>query len=276
MNESASVGQQEAIGKVMSGSIEHASDGSFIDYIGSCVGLTDARLLAEALCRVAGRLIDNHDREQARIAHELHDNIGTSLATLGMKILGLGQPASSPAECQPDIQAMYEELQEIGSRVSHLSNQLLPPMLKYFGLAKAIEVECSKFSERWHIPVSCSCGAIPAEINPTLQRNCFKILEEALRNAGQHSRATRVVVKLTVSPKELILEVSDDGVGFDVKQARLGCEIGLIIVGGRVRLIGGQFELRSQPGQGTTIVCRAPLASPESQSARNESKKNVE
>ncbi len=259
----------------MSGSIEHASDGSFIDYIGSCVGLTDARL-AEALCRVAGRLIDNHDREQARIAHELHDNIGTPLAILGMKIIGLGQPASSPAECQPDIQAMYEELQEIGSRVSDLSNQLLPPVLKYFGLAKAIEIECSKFSERWHIPVSCSCGAIPAGLDQVLQLNCFKILQEALHNAGLHSHATSVVVKLTAGPTEIILEVSDDGVGFDVKQARLGCEIGLMIVGGRVRLIGGQFELRSQPGQGTTIVCRAPLASSESQSARNESKKNVE
>ncbi|RPJ51423.1 MAG: hypothetical protein EHM23_34135 [Acidobacteria bacterium] len=75
-------------------------------------------------------------------------------------------------------------------------------------------------------------------------------------------------MKLTVSPKELILEVSDDGVGFDVKQARLGCKIGLIIVGGRMRLIRGQFELRSQPGQGTRIVCRAPLASPKSQSCQ--------
>jgi signal transduction histidine kinase len=141
----------------------------------------------------------------------------------------------------------------------------MPSVLKHFGLAKAIEVECRKVSEQWHLPVSCACSPLPAGLDPIVQLNCFKIVQEALQNAGQHSHATSIAVSLTVSSNELLLEVADDGLGFDMKQAPLGGGLGLITMGVRVRLIGGQAEVRSQPGQGTRIVCRAPLAYSEQQ-----------
>ena len=248
----------------MSEFMEHESSVSFADYIGSGANITGGKLPIEEIFRVAGRLIAVHDQERARIAQELHDDIGASLATLGIGLFGLGQPTSTPARGrQDDIQAIYEELQEIGSRLSHLSNQLRPSVLKHFGLAKAIEAECRKASEQWHIPVSCSCSPLPAGLDPIFQLNFFKILQEALHNAGRHSHASSIAVSLTVSPDELILEVSDDGIGFDMKQVPLGGGLGLITVGVRVRLIGGQAEVRSRPGQGTRVVCRAPLASSE-------------
>jgi signal transduction histidine kinase len=122
------------------------TDGSFAGYIGSCFDITDAKLGAEALSRVSGRLIEAHDQERVQIARELHDDIGASLAVLGIELMRADQPVTgSPGQKHPDLQEISEKLREIGSRVSRLSNQLNPPMLRYFGLAKAIETECRVF-----------------------------------------------------------------------------------------------------------------------------------
>ncbi len=225
-------------------------DGSFAGYIGSCFDITDSRLATEALSRAVGRLIEVQEYERTRIARELHNDIGSSLAVLGIDLL---------KATQPEVQAIYEKMQEIGSRISRLSNELRPPMLKYFGLAKAIDAECRNFSEESQIPVSFSCKEIPAKLDPVLALTFFRVLQEALDNAGKHSHATSVTVDLAATSTELTLAVSDDGVGFDVGQIHLAAGVGLIITRERTRLVGGTFEIWSQPGQGSKLSCRAPL-----------------
>lgn len=246
----------------MSQSLEPESKRSCPDFVGSSEG----KLSAEELFRIVGQLIALHDQERNRIGDELHDKIGAALATVGIEVLALGESASSSSsERQTGIQAIYEELQETGARVSQLSHELVSSVLKHFGLAKAVEVECRKFSNHWHIPVACSCPPTSPRLDPVLQLNFFKVLQAALHNAGRHSRATKVAVSLSIGPTELTLELSDDGIGFDPEQVSLRGGLGLIILATRIRLVGGRLELRSQPGQGTRIVCRAPLASSESQ-----------
>ena len=240
------------------------ADGSFAGYIGSCSDITDSKLDAETLSRVSGRLIEAHDQERIRIARELHADIGSSLAALGIDLMRAGQPGSgSSGQKHPDLQEVCQKLQEIGLRVSRLSNQLQPPMLKYFGLAKAIETECQEFSKRCQASVSCSCNNIPPQLDPAIALNVFRVVEEALRNIGKHSHATRVRVDVTATSDELTLAVSDNGVGFDVEKARLADGLGLISMRERMRLAGGEFEIRSQHGQGSLISCRAPLVQSE-------------
>ena len=240
------------------------ADGSFAGYIGSCFDINDSRLAADALSRFIRRLIEAQDQERIRIARELHDDIGASLAIVGIELMRAGQPAAvSPGQTPPDVQEIFQKLQEIGSRVGRLSNQLNPPMLKYFGLAKAIETECQEFSKRHSMPVSCSCNNIPAGLSPVIALNFFRAAEEALRNADAHSHATRVSVDVSATSTELILVVSDNGVGFDVEQTRLAGGLGLIRMRERMRLIDGELEIQSQPGQGAKILCRAPLAQSE-------------
>jgi signal transduction histidine kinase len=207
-----------------------------------------------------GRLIEAQDRERMRIAQELHEDIGSSLATLGIDLLKLGKPVSSShGKKRPDPQQLYQQLQEIGLRVSHLSNRLRPPMLKYFGLAKAIESECREFSEEYRLPTSCSCQNIPAALDPGFALNFFRVLQEALQNTGRHSHATGVTVDASATVAELTLVVTDDGVGFDKRRISSGTGLGFTIMRQRMQLIGGRFEIRSKPGKGVRISFCAPL-----------------
>jgi PAS domain S-box-containing protein len=238
------------------------ADGTFAGYIGSCFDITDYKLAEETLARAIGRFLDAQEQERMRIARELHDDIGSSLAILGIDLSGAGEPASdSSAGKHQDVQTICQKVQEIGLRVSRLSNRMHPPMLKYFGLAKAIEVECREFSELCPIRVSCSCNSVPPKLNAVVALSFFRVLQEALHNSGKHSHATSITVNLIASSTELSLTVSDDGAGFCVEQTNLATGLGLIGMRERMRLIGGEFEIWSQPGQGTKITCRAPLAS---------------
>ena len=235
-------------------------DGSFAGYTGCCIDVTENRHAVEAISHVNGRLIEAQEQERTRIARELHDDIGSSLAVVAIELMRADQPVSgSPGQKHPGIPEIYRKLQEIATRVSRLSHQLHSPMLDYFGLAKAVQKECREFSELHRLPVACSCNDVPVKMNPPVALSVFRVVQEALHNVAKHSRASRVAVTLTASTNELTLLISDNGVGFDVEASRLASGLGLISMRERIRLIGGDFEISSQPGLGTNISCRTSL-----------------
>ena len=238
-------------------------DGSWTGFSGVCFDITESKAAIGALSRTTGRLVEAMDQERIRIAKELHDDIGSSLSILGIELMSADQPVSgSSRQKYPAMQELFRKLQEIGSKVSRLSDQLQPSMLKYFGLAKAVESECREFAGICRLPVTCSCNNIPPSPDPLVALSLFRALQEALSNAARHSRAAGIVVDLSGTSHELILIVTDDGAGFDPAQAWLSGGLGLISMRERMRRIGGALEITSQPGHGAKISCRAPLVPP--------------
>jgi PAS domain S-box-containing protein len=234
-------------------------DGSFAGYVGSGFDVTESKNAAEALSNINARLIEAQEQERARIARELHDDIGASLAVLGIEMLRAGQPMSgSSGNVHPGISEVYEKMQEIAKRVSRLSHQLHSPALQYMGLGEAIRMECREFSERYGIPAICCCRDVPRKLDQAVALSFFRVVQEALRNAAKHSGADRVDVKVVTDSALLTLVVRDNGRGFDVEQSRRARGLGLISMRERMRLVGGEFEIRSQPGRGVEIECRAP------------------
>ncbi|HTY61746.1 MAG TPA: PAS domain-containing protein [Acidobacteriota bacterium] len=229
----------------------YETDGSFAGCVGSCFDITEST-------QDNARLIDAQEKERSRIARELHDDIGYSLSILGIEMLRAGKPVSgAPGQKHPEIRELYRKMQEIALRVSRLSRQLHSPTLEYFGLAKAIEAECREFSERYHIPVACSCSDIPAMLDPAIALSFLRVVQEAFHNAAKHSQATHIILSAIATAEGITLRFSDDGIGFDVEQSRLAAGLGLISMRERMRLIGGEFEIWSEPGKGTKIYCRA-------------------
>jgi PAS domain S-box-containing protein len=239
------------------------ADGSFGGYVGVCLDITDRKLREEEILDFSAGLIKSQEDERARITQALHDDIGGSLAVLGIEIQRAGR-ASSGAPQTPgrDWESVYEELQQIAMQISNLSHQLQgSATLEHLGLAQAIQLECREVSARSGMPIECSCNDVPARLDRTVGLGFLRVLQEALGNAVKHSRAATIKVEVIATSVELALVVTDDGVGFDADQGRAASGLGLISMRERMRLAGGNFEVRSQPGQGVKISCRAPIAS---------------
>ncbi len=219
-----------------------------------------AQAQREAGSSIIARLIEAQERERTRIARELHDDIGASMAVLAVELLSLGNPASgSPEPVSAGISEVYEKMQKVAKRVSRLSHQLHSPVLEYMGAAKALQVECRESSERFGIPIAFSCSGIPSKPDQAIGLSCLRVVQEALHNAAQYSGATDIKVELAATRSTLTLRVRDNGKGFDPEQSRSVPGVGLTIMRERMHMIGGEFEIRSQPNQGTEVICRVPL-----------------
>ena len=209
---------------------------------------------------LARRLTNAQEKERTRIARELHDDIGQSLAILRIQMLRAGQPVSGMiGKRHPTIPQLCDNLKLLAEKVSRISHQLHSSELEYLGLAIAVQSHCREFSEKYKIPVECTCENIPEDLDSLLALSLLRIVQEALHNCGKYSRAKSIQVALQGSEGELSLLISDDGVGFDLEEAKLAAGLGLISMRERIHLAGGEFKVVAEPGQGTCIVARVPL-----------------
>jgi len=209
---------------------------------------------------LARQLTTAQEKERTRIARELHDDIGQSLAILRIQMLRAGQPVSGMVgKRHPTIPELCESLRLLTDKVSKLSHQLHSSELEYLGLEVAVQSHCRQFSQQYKIAVECSCENIPTDLDALLALSVLRIVQEALYNAGKYSEAKSIQVAVHGSPSELSLLIGDDGVGFDPEEAKLSAGLGLISMRERVHLAGGEFKITSSPGEGTCIVARIPL-----------------
>jgi PAS domain S-box-containing protein len=213
-----------------------------------------------ARLEVAKKLTSAQENERTRIARELHDDIGQSLAILRIQFLRAGQPVSGmPGKRHPDITELCKELQKLAGKVSRISHQLHSSELEYLGLTAAIQSHCREFSDKYKIAVECSYSGVPKDLDSLLALSLLRIVQEALHNAAKHSQCKSMQVRLEREGDKLILNVIDTGVGFDLEEARLAAGLGLISMRERIRLAEGEFAIVSKPGEGTRITARVPI-----------------
>lgn len=217
------------------------------------------------------RLMTLQDEERRRIARELHDTAGQTLAAMKMSIALIRQAQSGNAKLQPlidDLEALVDEgLQEVRT-ASYL---LHPPLLDEAGIASAARWFVEGFSRRSGIAVHCE---IPQRLERP-RRECelvlFRVLQESLTNVHRHSQATAAVVRLARQNGVVQLEVRDNGRGIPPENIqRLNTsanQTGVGITGMRERVheLGGSLEIRSQ-NPGTSISVALPVSAPVSSS----------
>jgi two-component system, NarL family, sensor histidine kinase UhpB len=208
--------------------------------------------------RIRARLIQGQEEENTRIAKELRDHIGQKLCLLAVEIQGL-RPAfpewTQPAHIRLEELWRYtaETIDDI-VRVSHL---LHPSELDWLGLPLAMRGFCREFASRNKISVECSCTDVVLEKDVAL--SFFRVLQEGLGNVAKHSHASNVSVELIGSWRELLLRVSDDGLGFELDKTKVTTGFGFIRMRERLRSIGGELAVWSAPTRGTRIEARVRL-----------------
>ncbi|MCM2330340.1 MAG: PAS domain S-box protein [Pseudomonas sagittaria] len=210
------------------------------------------------LRELAAHLESVREEEKARIAREVHDELGQMLTVLKLE-LSMCQLAHGEldADLRQRLQHMSKLLAQLFQVVRDVATALRPPILDA-GIASAIEWQARRFEARTQIPCLVE---VPEQLPPlgdAKATGLFRVLQEALTNIMRHAQAHSVEVRLSREADELQLSISDDGVGFDPAQIRTG-SFGLVGMRERVAMFGGNLRLDSTPGQGTTLYVRVPL-----------------
>jgi signal transduction histidine kinase len=218
--------------------------------------VTESRRARELTYSLAGRVIANQEAERARIARELHDNIGQRLASLNMEIGQLVRHAAS-RRVRSNLQAVAQLAETIAAEVGQLSRELHPPTLEALGLVSSLKGLCADMSRQAGIEISIVHRGVPEPLDWRISVSLYRIAQEALHNVVRHSRARHASVHLLGDAHALALYIADSGNGFDADARQAG--IGLASMRERVEFLNGALAVHTAKGAGTRISVRIPL-----------------
>ncbi|MBX7278731.1 transporter substrate-binding domain-containing protein [Pseudomonas sp. ERGC3:05] len=218
-----------------------------------------ALLQSEAQLReLSAHLETVREEEKARIAREVHDELGQMLTVLKLEtsMCELAYAQLDPG-LNERLNSMKRLIAQLFQLVRDVATALRPPILDA-GIASAIEWQARRFEARTQIPCLVQVPDNLPALSDAKAIGLFRILQEALTNVMRHARAHTVELTLVVEGGDLQLTISDDGIGFVESQGR-PVSFGVVGMRERVLMMGGQLSLHSEPGEGTTLTVRVPL-----------------
>jgi PAS domain S-box-containing protein len=254
--------------------------GAFLGFAGSLLDVTGRRLaeqklreanatlasqLAESTAKeqeirnLSARLIDAQEEERKRVARELHDDLSQQIAALSIATGALKRQLPEDA---PEARALSDRLHGrivgLAGAVRRLSHELHPAILEYSGLAAALQSYCEEFATLTGVHVSLDIHGSFEDLAPPAALCLFRVTQEALRNVAKHARVSTASVALKREGGFLQVRIADAGVGFapGVDAAKAG--LGLLNIRERARLVHGEVEIRTKPGQGTIVIVNVP------------------
>lgn len=241
--------------------VERDSEGHAIRMVGTHQNITAHKLAEASLQDLTGRLIAAQEKEQTRLAKELHDGLCQSLALLAVQLEVFAQrPPAGPDQVSRLLLEFSARTKEFSGEVHRLSHGLHPAKLEQLGLAAAIAGFCREIHAGGVIVVSFTSNQVPRALPPDLTLCLYRVTQEALQNVVKHSDARRATVDLAMVGSEITLNIVDDGGGFDpgFKSGHTG--LGLISMRERVRFVGGRISVESKLGEGTRVSVRVPCS----------------
>jgi PAS domain S-box-containing protein len=211
------------------------------------------------LRELAAHLQNIREEERIEIARDIHDDLGQQLTAVQIAIFRLTKQWGHDQALEKQLQGITEMIAHAIQSIRRISTQLRPAVLDDIGLVEAMKWQTKEFEKRFSIPVAAHFSAIPDNLQQNLAVALFRIYQETLTNIARHAAAGHVQVRLTSGYRQIFLEVQDDGNGFDEEMIKTKHTLGLLGMEERVRMIGGEFIISSQPGKGTLVKILIPL-----------------
>jgi two-component system sensor histidine kinase UhpB len=202
------------------------------------------------------------EEERRRLACDLHDEVNQALTAILLRLEALAQ--ETPPERTPEVVELKRLVNQAMDELLNLARQLRPSALDDHGLRAALETQLKRFSARTGVEARLETAGDPDSLADVVQTAVYRVAQEALTNVTRHAGATVVELVVAEDDRGVELRVSDDGRGFDpavlphVNSLTPGRGLGLIGMAERARLVGGELDVRSAPGGGTTIALRVP------------------
>lgn len=211
--------------------------------------------LNKELRKVSAHLEKIREEEQARIAREIHDQIGQQLTGLKMDISWLRDKVNKKTDLETILEKLNEmsgNLDEAVKTVRKVASDLRPSILDDFGLVEALDWQSKEFEKRSDIPVCFKSTSGKLDIDPAISIGLFRIYQEVLTNIARHAEAKKITSSLDVSNDQVLLSITDDGKGFDIIKQRK--TLGLLGMKERAYMIGGTLQIESEVRKGTTVT----------------------
>lgn len=242
-------------------------DGRIVRFISIFSDITERKRNEDELRKQRQQLVESETRlrelaeflqtvreeERARIARELHDEMGQALTALRIDLgwlRGKCQPLGTPTVDRVGTALGVVEHSIVSLR--RISEDLRPAMLDSLGLAAAVEHHVAKFSERTGIACRLSMNREEFELDDRLATTVFRIVQETLTNVARHAGASEVTVRIDAVDDGIRLTIQDNGRG--ISDAKDKKTFGLLGMRERIAMLGGRLEIHSRPGKGTRIA----------------------
>ena len=205
------------------------------------------------------RLDERREEHVRQIARELHDQAGQILATVHFSLDGL-RPHLAPG-AEEGLAKVANLLEQVEDEIRRVAHELRPVILDDLGLLPALRVLGEGVSRRAGLTVSVT-GSTDGRLPQKVETELYRTVQEALNNVTRHSHASRALIEVKHTGREVRCRVRDNGQGFDpAASPPAGAPRGFGLRGIRERLapLGGSVEIQSRPGTGTEVMIRIPL-----------------
>lgn len=219
--------------------------------------VTEGKRASELNRQLAGRLIARQDIERQRIARELHDDVSQRLALLNFEIAQIAAQTHGQ-HVRAQLDTLSAHVGEIATDVHNLAYELHPSRLQAIGLVASVQSLC-RDALKGDVHVAFTHDAIPSSVDADVSLCVYRIIQEALHNVLRHSHSRDAQVRLAYDGGGIVLQIADSGSGFDPKHI-VGARLGLRSMEERVAALNGQFAVHGDPGEGTRIDVRIPIA----------------
>lgn len=210
-----------------------------------------------SLEELRAKLVRTQEDERRALSRELHDEIGQSFSAILMEAENLTDLDPAP-QSRFHLDSIRKLAEKGVDEIRNMALLLRPSMLDDFGLLPALNWQARETAKRTGLRVQVTAGDLEEEL-PEEHKTCiYRVVQEALTNCARHAQASMVQVNVSGDTGKILVEVHDDGSGFDPQRVR---GLGLLGMEERVRHLGGTFEIDSHPGRGTLLTVELPLAS---------------
>jgi signal transduction histidine kinase len=265
--------QSELVGMILAAGdvARFASEASLLDFAATlgnsaAMAIANARLHAIVLAhraelqRLSNKRIDVVEEGMQRISHELHDGICQALMAIKLDLSLLHR--RMPDELRRTVDDIRSQVIDIVQGIRKLSHLIHPPVLDDFGVVAAIESVAEKYRATSELDIQVTAHDPTFRCAAPVELMLYRAFQEALINAVKHADARRLIVRVALDDDTVVLEINDDGKGFDsrayFRKPPSSAGLGLIGMRERVAHFGGVFRVTSRVGAGTRIYVSVP------------------
>ena len=199
------------------------------------------------------------EEEKAKIAREIHDELGGTLAAAKIDLQLVSDKLPGGDAQRTRLSRIMSAIDDTIQVKRRIIEDLRPTLLDNLGIGAALKWQCGQFGKRWGVPCRIEMQDENLRLSPAYSIAFYRVVQEALTNISKYAQAKNVAVSLLREGDRWVLRIADDGVGIDTSARHNTTAHGLVSMRERVRALGGEFSIQGRAGRGTVVEVNVPI-----------------